>query len=342
MQAGDRLGRPSVVPHPSRTGNQVKAPMGRYLLRRLLLLIPILLGVSILVFALVHAIPGDISNFMIGTDTRITDEQRERVRASYGLDQPLPVQYAKWMGHVLQGDLGNSFRTRRPITDELSLRLPVTIQLALMAATMAIVAAIPIGVLAAVKRNSRLDYAATVGTLIGISMPNFLLATILVLIFSFKLKWLPPIGYVPFREEPVANLKVMLMPSVSLALPLTAVLMRYTRSAVLEALEHDHVRVARAKGLANRTVMGRHVLRNASIPIITVIGIQFATLLGGTVIIETIFGLPGIGRYIYESISTRDYPVVQGVTLVMAALFVLISLVVDITYAFMDPRLRHR
>lgn len=316
--------------------------MGRYLLRRLLLLIPILFGVSLLVFALIHAIPGDISNFMIGTDTRITEEQRERVRASYGLDQPLAIQYAKWMGHVLQGDLGTSFRTRRAITDELSLRLPVTAQLAVMAAVMAIMAAIPVGVLAAVRRNTRLDYAATVGTLIGISMPNFLLATILVLIFSFKLKWLPPIGYVPFREDPVANVKVMLMPSVSLALPLTAVLMRYTRSAVLEALSHDHVRVARAKGLANRTVMTRHVLRNASIPIITVIGIQFATLLGGTVIIETIFGLPGIGRYIYESISTRDYPVVQGVTLVMAAIFVLISLVVDITYAFMDPRLRHR
>ncbi|MGD9710667.1 MAG: ABC transporter permease [Thermomicrobiales bacterium] len=316
--------------------------MGKYLLRRLLLLIPVLFGVSILVFALIHAIPGDISNFVIGTDTRITEEQRELVRKSYGLDQPLPVQYARWLGHVLQGDLGTSFRTRRDIWDELSLRLPVTTQLAFMAAVMAMVVAIPVGVLAAVRRNSRIDYAATIGTLIGISMPNFLLATILVLIFSFKLKWLPPIGYVSFRDDPVDNLKVMLMPAVSLALPLAAVLMRYTRSAVLEALAHDHVRVARAKGLANRTVMSRHVLRNASIPIITVIGIQFATLLGGTVIIESIFGLPGIGRYIYESISTRDYPVVQGVTLVMATIFVLISLIVDISYAFMDPRLRHR
>jgi peptide/nickel transport system permease protein len=308
----------------------------------MLLLIPVLFGVSLLVFALIHAIPGDITNFVIGTDTRISEEQRELVKKSYGLDQPLPVQYAKWMGHVLQGDLGTSFRTRRDIWDELSLRLPVTAQLAIMAAAFAILLAIPIGVLAAVKRNSRIDYAATIGTLIGISLPNFLLATILVLIFSYHLKWLPPIGYVPFREDPVGNLKVMLMPSVSLALPLTAVLMRYTRSAVLEALSHDHVRVARAKGLAGRTVMSRHVLKNASIPIITVVGIQFATLLGGTVIIETIFGLPGIGRYIYESISTRDYPVVQGVTLVMATIFVLISLVVDILYAFMDPRLRHR
>ncbi len=316
--------------------------MGQYLLRRMLLLIPVLFGVSILVFTLIHAIPGDFANFVIGTDTRITEEQRELVRASYGLDQPLPVQYGKWMGHVLQGDLGNSFRTRRPITDELALRLPVTAELAVLAATMAIALAIPAGVIAAVRRNSRLDYAATIGTLIGISMPSFLLATILVLVFSFRLKWLPPIGYVPFSEDPVGNLKVMLMPAVSLALPLTAVIMRYTRSAVLEALSSDHVRVARSKGLANRTVMSRHVLRNASIPIITVIGIQFATLLGGTVIIETIFGLPGIGRYIYESISTRDYPVVQGVTLVMATIFVVISLLVDVTYSYMDPRLRHK
>jgi peptide/nickel transport system permease protein len=316
--------------------------MGQYILRRMLLLIPVLFGVSLLVFTLIHAIPGDFSNFVIGTDTRITVEQRELVKASYGLDQPLPVQYVKWMSHVLQGDLGNSFRTRRAITDELSLRLPVTAELAILAATMAIILAIPAGVVAAVRRNSRVDYAATIGTLVGISMPSFLLATILVLVFSFKLKWLPPIGYVPFREDPVANLKVMIMPSISLALPLTAVIMRYTRSAVLEALSQDHVRVARAKGLASPAVMSRHVLRNASIPIITVIGIQFASLLGGTVIIETIFGLPGIGRYIYESISTRDYPVVQGVTLVMATVFVLISLIVDVTYSYMDPRLRHK
>ncbi|CAN5523652.1 ABC transporter permease [soil metagenome] len=316
--------------------------MGRYLLRRLLLLIPVLFGVSILVFSLIHAIPGDATLIAIGTEQRISEEQRDAIRKAYGLDQSLPMQYAKWMGHVLQGDLGKSLRTRRPLTDELALRLPVTTQLALFAAVMAMLIAIPVGVLAAVRRNSKLDYLATIGTLIGISMPNFLLATVLVLIFSYKLKWLPPIGYVPFRDDPVANLKVMLMPSVSLALPLTAVLMRYTRSAVLEALSHDHVRVARAKGLANRTVMSRHVLRNASIPIITVLGIQFATLLGGTVIIESIFGLPGIGRYIYESISTRDYPVVQSVTLVMATIFVLISVIVDVLYAFMDPRLRHR
>jgi len=316
--------------------------MGPYLIRRFLLLIPVLLGVSILVFTLIHQIPGDATMIAIGTDQRITEEQRQRVREAYGLDESLPMQYAKWMGHVLQGDLGKSLRTRRPLTEELQLRLPVTLQLAAFAGILGTAIAIPIGVLAAVRRNSRLDYLATVGTLIGISVPNFLLATLLVLVFSFKLKWLPPIGYVPFRDDPTQNLKVMLMPSISLALPLAAVLMRYTRSAVLEALAHDHVRTARAKGLSSSTVLVRHVLKNASIPIITVAGLQFAILLGGTVIIEQIFGLPGIGRYIYESISTRDYAVVQSVTLVMATIFVLVSVGVDILYAVMDPRLRHR
>ena len=316
--------------------------MGPYILRRLLLLIPVLFGVSLLVFGLIHAIPGDATLIAIGTDQQITDEQREIIRRSYGLDQPLPVQYAKWMGHVLKGDLGKSLRTRRALSDELRLRLPVTIELTLLAGLLGSIPAVALGVLAAVKRNSGLDYVATVGTLIGISVPNFLVATLLVLIFSFKLKWLPPIGYISIREDPIQNLKVMLMPSVSLALPFAAVIMRNTRSAVLEAMSHDHVRVARAKGLANRTVMTRHILRNASIPIVTVAGIQVATLMGGTVIIESIFGLPGIGRYIYESISTRDYPVVQSVTLVMATIFVLVSVGVDLFYAVLDPRLRHR
>jgi peptide/nickel transport system permease protein len=311
-----------------------------FILRRLALLVPILLGVSIVVFTLIHMVPGDPTRIMVGIDQRVTPEQLAAVRKSYGLDQPEPVQYAKWMGHVLRGDLGRSIRTRRTITQELRLRLPVTIELTLLAALIGTLPAVSVGVLAAVKRNSWLDYGATVGTLLGVSVPNFLLATLLVLTFSYWLKWLPPIGYVGFTEDPVQNLKSMIMPAISLSLPFAAIMMRNTRSAVLETLSQDHVRVARAKGLAGRTVLMRHVLRNASIPIITVAGIQIATLLGGTVIIETIFGLPGIGRYIYESIANRDYPVVQGVTLVVATIFVLVSLFVDVLYAVMDPRLR--
>lgn len=314
--------------------------MGAFIIRRLLLLIPVLLGVSILVFTMIHAIPGDPTLILIGTDQRITDEQREIIRHQYGLDQPLPVQYGKWIGRVLQGDLGTSVRTRRALTYELRLRLPVTIELTLLAGLLGTIPAVAVGVVAAVRRNSRLDYFATVGTLMGISIPNFLLATLLVLVFSVKLKWLPPIGYISFRADPVQNLKVMIMPAISLALPLAAILMRNTRSAVLEALSADHVRVARAKGLSQRTVLGRHVLRNASIPIITVAGIQVATLLGGTVIIERIFSLPGIGSYIVDGINNRDYAVVTSVTLVMSTIFVLVSLFVDILYAIMDPRLR--
>ncbi len=314
--------------------------MGAFIIRRLLLLIPLLLGVSIIVFAMIHAIPGDPAQMLIGTDQDITEEQREIIRQQYGLDQPMPVQYGKWIGQVLQGDLGTSIRTRRALTYELRLRLPVTIELTLLAGLLGTIPAVAVGVLAAVRRNSRLDYGATIATLVGISVPNFLLATLLVLLFSVKLKWLPPIGFVPFREDPIQNLKVMLMPAVSLALPLAAILMRNTRSAVLEALSSDHVRVARAKGLSQRTVLGRHVLRNASIPIITVAGIQIATLLGGTVIIERIFSLPGIGSYIVDGINNRDYAVVTSVTLVMATIFVLVSLFVDILYAVMDPRLR--
>ena len=316
--------------------------MAQYILRRLALLVPVLLGVSLVVFTLVRLIPGDATLLAIGVDQRITPEQRELVRKSYGLDQPAPVQYARWMQHLLQGDLGTSLRTRRSVNEELRLRLPVTIELTLLAALLGTVPAMAVGVLAAVRRNSALDYMATIGTLIGVSVPSFLLATLLVLVFSLWLRWLPPIGYVELTKDPIGNLRTMLLPALSLSLPLAAVLMRNTRSAVLEVLSQEHVRVARAKGLTERRILGRHVILNASLPILTVVGIQVASLLGGTVIIETIFALPGIGRYIYEAIANRDYPVVQGVTIVVAAIFVVVSMAVDLLYAVLDPRLRTR
>lgn len=314
--------------------------MIQYILRRLVLLVPILFGVSLVVFVLVRMIPGDATLLAIGVDQRITPEQRELVRKSYGLDQPPPVQYLRWMEHVVQGDLGTSLRTRRSVNEELRLRLPVTIELAILAALLGTLPALTAGVIAAVRRNSALDYLATVATLLGVSVPNFLLATLLVLVFSLWLRWLPPIGYVELERDPLANLKTMILPALSLSLPLAAVLMRNTRSAVLEVLGQEHVRVARAKGLTERRVLNRHVILNAALPILTVAGIQVAGLLGGTVIIETIFALPGVGRYIYEAISNRDYPVVQGVTLVIATIFVVVSMTVDVLYAVLDPRLR--
>jgi peptide/nickel transport system permease protein len=294
----------------------------------------------VLTFVLVKQIPGDPLAMMVGVDQQTTPEQREAMRRSYGLDQPLPVQYVKWLGHVLQGELGQSIRSKRPIVDELRLRLPVTIQLTLMAAVFAAIPALIVGTLAAVRRNSALDYGATIATLVGVSLPNFFLATLLVFLFAVKLDWLPPLGYVEFTKDPMENLQRMILPALSLSLPLAAVLMRNTRSAVLEVLNQDYVRVARAKGLEARSVLWRHVMPNAALPIVTVAGIQIAALLGGTVIIEQIFSLPGIGRYVFDAIANRDYPVVQGVTLVVAAIFISVTLIVDILYAVLDPRLR--
>jgi peptide/nickel transport system permease protein len=314
--------------------------MLQFIFRRVLLLIPILLGVSIVTFTLVRSLPGDPASIAIGVDQRITPEQRELVYKSYGLDQSKPVQYVKWMQHVVKGDLGYSLRTKRPLSTELKLRLPVTVQLAIMAGILGIIPAVTVGVLAALKRNSVADYAATMVTLLGISAPSFLVGILLMLLFSYKLKWLPPVGYEKMTEDLIGNFKGMIMPAISLALPFAAVMMRNTRSAVLEVINQDYVRVARAKGLSNTRVLFRHILPNSAMPIITIGGIQVAGLLGGTVIIEEIFGLPGLGRYVYDAITNRDYPVVQGVTLVLATMFVTVSMLVDILYAVVDPRLR--
>jgi peptide/nickel transport system permease protein len=314
--------------------------MRTYLLARLALVVPVLIGVSIVTFSLIRLVPGDPVTVVLGPDVRTTPEQIQAIRTAFGLDQPAPIQYVTWMGHILRGDLGTSFRTGRSLTQELALRLPVTIELTVLAAVLGLAIALPIGALSAVRRNSKADYVATLSTLIGLSTPNFLLATLLVLLFSLMLRWLPPLGYVELNVDPIGNLKTMLLPALSLGLPFAGIMMRITRSSILEVLGQDHVRVARAKGLPSPRILNRHVLPNAAIPIITVAGIQIARLLGGAVISETIFGLPGIGRYVYEAISMRDYPVIQGVTLVVALAFVLVSLFVDVLYAVVDPRLR--
>ena len=314
--------------------------MIKLIIRRVLLLIPILLGVSIVTFTLVRMLPGDPARISIGVDQRSTPEMIANVRKAYGLDQPPPVQYVRWMEHIVQGDLGESLRTKRPVWTEIELRLPVTVQLTLMAGLLGLIPGVAVGILAALKRNSVADYIATMVTLLGISSPSFLIATLLIFLFTYKLKWLPPVGYEKFSEDPVQNLKSLIMPAISLALPFAAIMMRNTRSAVLEVVSQDYVRVARAKGLTNTRILIRHVLPNSALPILTVGGIQLASFLGGTVIIEEIFGLPGLGRYIYQAIQNRDYPVVQGVTLVLATMFVMVTMIVDVLYAVVDPRLR--
>jgi len=314
--------------------------MGSYIARRLALLVPVLIGVSIITFMLVHLLPGSALDIIIGVDQQMTVEQRAQLRHEYGFDAPLPVQYVKWANHVLHGDLGASLRSKRPITTELRLRLPVTFELTMLAAVLGGGPAIVFGVIAAVKRNSWMDYLATFITLFGVAMPSFWLATLLVLVFALKLHWLPPIQYVKFTDNPVDNLRHMLLPAIALGASLAATIMRQTRSAVLEVLGQDYVRVARAKGLRETLVLNRHVLRNALIPIITVLGLQIARLLGGVFIIENIFALPGVGRYTLDAIQSRDYAVVQGVVLVLAVISALITLVVDVLYGVIDPRIR--
>ena len=312
-----------------------------FLARRLLLALLALFGVVVLVFVLVRLIPGDVVTNLVGLDARPTPEQLANLRRLFGLDQPIHVQFGIWFGALITGDLGQSLRTGRPIADDLMLRLPVTLELAVLALAVALLIAIPLGVIAATKRGQFADYAASLFALIGLAAPNFWLAILFILFFSLQLRLLPSGGYVLLSENPLENLRHMVLPSVALGLSLAAATTRITRSSLLEVLSLDYVRTARAKGLSERIVIYRHALKNALIPVATVIGLQVGTLLGGAIIIEEIFGLPGIGRFALEGINLRDYPVVQGAVLVVAGAFVLVNVLVDVLYALIDPRVRY-
>jgi peptide/nickel transport system permease protein len=315
--------------------------VAEYVLRRLVLLVPTLVGISVLVFALVRFLPGDVIDALIGTEGSLTPEQRETLARMLGLDAPIHVQYVRWMGSLLRADLGVSLRSAEPVQQLIVQRIVVTAELAILAVCLSTALAVPLGVLAAIRRNGKLDLAANVVGLIGLSFPSFWLATMLLLIASTYLKWRPALSWVNPLEQPGASLQQMLLPTISLSVALMAVVMRMTRSSMLEVLGRDYVRTARAKGLRERTVLVRHAVKNAAIPVITVIGLQIGHLLGGAVIIEQIFGLPGIGWMILTGIYERDYPVVQGGVLVVALCFVLINIVIDLLYACVDPRIRY-
>ncbi len=313
-------------------------PVLLYILRRLLALVPVLFGISLVTFFLIRLVPGDVVAVMLGTDA---DPQKvAEIRRLFGLDQPLHVQYLDWMGKLLRGDLGVSLRTRQPVTWEISQRLPVTLELALLSSLLTVALAIPIGILTAVKQYSKADYLATVLTILGVSIPGFWLGTMLSLVFALNLRWLPPIGYTPFFDNPLENLRNMILPTLSLSAALIAVVMRQTRSSMLEVIGQDYVRTARAKGLSEQIVTYRHALKNALIPVITVLGIQTGRLLGGAVVIEQVFALPGMGRLVVDSIAQRDYPLVQGVVMVIATVFVLSNFAVDLLYTVVDPRIK--
>lgn len=315
--------------------------MAKYILRRLALLVPTLIGMSIIIFTMVRLMPGDVVDALVGMDNQVTPEAKSELRHAYGLDDPIAVQYVKWVYQIGQGDLGRSYRTRQSITAQLVRALPVTIELALLALSVSVVVAVPLGVLSATNRNSAIDFVVRFVALIGLAFPNFFLATLLLLGSSLLFHWVPPVFYISIFDNPAKNLLQFAFPALSLAVALMAIEMRMARTSMLEVLRQDYVRTALAKGLESNAVNYKHALRNAFIPLITVIGIQMGGLLGGSVIIEQIFGLPGVGWYLLQGIQGRDYPVVQVTALFLAIVFAVMNLLVDILYGFVDPRISH-
>ena len=313
--------------------------MGAFIVRRLLGLIPLLLLISFAVFALVLAIPGDPARSIAGGLDADEDRVQE-IRDELGLDDGLIEQYGRWLGDVVTGDLGTSLFTDRSVTSELSTRFPVTLSLALGAVFLAALVGIPLGVLAAMRPGSLLDRALGVGTSFGIALPDFFLGTALVVIFAVELDVLPAIDYVPIEESPVQWARHLIIPWIALGVSASATLARQVRGAMIEVLDQDYIRTARAKGVSERSVIGRHALKNAMTPAVTVIGLQFAYLLGGTFIIEYIFSLPGMGTYMLGAITSKDLPVIQGVVLLIAVIFVFTNLVVDIIYGVLNPKVR--
>lgn len=307
---------------------------------RLLATIPILVGISVISFFMIRLVPGDVVDSILGAEYGDPAIEAE-MRAYYGLDQPVHVQFIDWFGNLLQGDLGYSYRTGRPVLDEILVRFPATAQLALSSLVVSVLAAIPLGVLSAVRRNGVLDSSARFISLLGLSIPNFWLGILLIGVFAVQLRWLPSGGSIPF-EWSWDYLKFLILPAFTLGTSLAAVTLRMTRSSLLEVLNQDYIRTAESKGLPPRTVIGLHGLRNALIPVVTVVGIQAGALLGGTVVVEQVFSWPGLGTLVVQAIGNRDYTVVQGTVLFLAAFFVLVSLIVDILYVYLDPRLRNR
>ncbi|MER3553439.1 MAG: peptide ABC transporter permease [Meiothermus sp.] len=334
--------------------------MWAYTARRLLGLVPVLLGISLLVFLFLHLIPGDPAVVLLGE--RASTEQVAALREKLGLNQPLYIQYFLFMRDLLSGDLGTSIFNLLPIRDQLAGRWPATFELALTAMLIAIIIGIPLGILAAVRKNSVADNFSTIFSLVGVSMPVFWLGLLLIYLFAVNLQWLPPSGRI--SVEAGANFKSitgfyvldaiiqsrsfaevlshLILPALTLGTIPLAILTRITRGAMLEVLSQDYVRTARAKGLAERIVIWRHGLKNALLPVVTIIGLQFGTLLGGAILTETIFSWPGIGSWIYEGILNRDYPVVQGGVIFVALVFVVVNLLVDLSYALLDPRIQYR
>lgn len=313
-------------------------PLVRLVAARLVALAPMLLALSMASFALVHVIPGDPALVMMGGEG--TTQAVEELRRQLGLDRPLHVRYLEWLGQILRGDLGQSLYNRTRVSEELLWRMPTTLALVALALLFSVAIGIPAGLLSAAFRNSWIDHAARLLTLVSLSLPSFWLGLMLIIFFSLWLDVLPIVGYEPITRGFWKAIPYLILPSLSLGTYLAALLTRLTRSSMLEVLNQDYVRTARAKGLQDRVVLMRHALRNALIPIVTVIGINVGILLGGSAVIETVFVLPGVGQLVVRSLYNRDLPVIQGLILYVAVVYVLVNLLVDLVYTYLDPRLR--
>lgn len=314
--------------------------MGSYIARRLLQAVIFAFIISLLIFSMIHMVPGDPVLTILG-DEGASQEKIEALRRTLKLDRPLPVQFADWLGGAVRGDLGESLISGRSIMPDILRRLPRTLELIFVAVTLSLLVGIPLGIFAAVRRNRFADWLISVVAMLGLSTPVFVTGTLMILAFSLQLRWFPSTGFVAFAEDPLAHLQRLTLPSISLATTTSAIVMRMMRSSVLEVLNLDYVRTSRAKGLAQAVTLYKHVLRNAVIPVIAIVGVQVSTLIGGTVLIEFIFNWPGLSSMLITAISQRDYPTVQGVVLVIAVLVILINLLVDLSYGLLDPRVRY-
>jgi peptide/nickel transport system permease protein len=315
--------------------------MTRYLLVRLYAMVLTLLGLTVLVFLMLRLIPGTVVEQMIGADAIVSPAMVAELKRFFGLDQPWYVQYGRWMSRLVQGNLGTSWRTGKPVIALIMERLPVTLELTGLAVTFALLLGVPAGIVSAVRRDRPVDNVTRVGTLLGLSVPVFWQGTMLILFFSLYLRWMPPVVWVDFWVDPARNLTIMLLPAVCLGTASAANVARTTRACMLDVLRSEYVRTAAAKGLAARVVVLKHALRNALIPVVTVVGLQLGILLGGTVVVEEVFTLPGVGRLVLWSIYQRDYPLTQSTILFIAFMFMAINLAVDLLYAYLDPRIRY-
>jgi peptide/nickel transport system permease protein len=320
--------------------------MGKYALRRMLLFVPTLLVATILVFALFWIVPGDPALTILaggeGDSGAVAPEQLAQLRQKLGLDRPLYVQYASWLGNVLRGDLGTSLWYRTPVWSQLKDRFLVTMELAVMAILLAVCAAVPLGVVSAVKQDTGLDYLSRIFSSIGIALPTFWFGILIVYALATFFEWLPPLGYATLWDDPLLNLQQLFLPALTLAFNDLAFTARVTRSSMLEVMREDYLRTARAKGLVELAVIGRHALKNALLPVLTVSGYQFARLLGGVIIVESIFVVPGLGTLLIESILHRDFIVLQAIVVLIAAVVLTINLLVDLSYGVLDPRVRYQ